>query len=565
MRDYLLDIDEDAKTLVLNKAIRDLDPGSDSEEERYRVTLQYPEVSEVLEAIGTGKGKDLSPGKGTRYRLVKAYKYCLEFLSLHFGSDVKEVGEFFRFVWRKAQVITIETENLRSAYRIFQTLNDRGRTLNASDLLKNVLFHETSDDKHAQSKVRESWREVLGYLQDADENNHVRFLRYYLMGSFDTGGILRASEIFSWLTDAKNPVAAELEANPVGFSQQLRRAAQAYSRFSMGRDQNDRVNPHLQGIVIQRLGVRQHLCLLLASRGLERPAFDLLADALEDMTLLFAIAKERWNVVERNLPDWTNQLRESSTIGDIEEFVLGPLRDVMVPLSERFWPTLDDMQRVPDALIKYMLARITLFVQQEAGLGGQIASLIDPRITIEHVLPQSTLNPDSAAGTSALDEFGLKSPIRAESSVYRLGNLVLMDWGDNSSMGPRPFSDKSTYFRKSPWLFTSSLAKDNRRGGQTKVNKIVAKYSLLPSSGWNRDWRSCDPVHRRRAPVVASFRCSHRRSARRDVPRSDLRCKARSRSGVRNFRHPAHGGGRTALGLGKGGRRGRYRSAVHGG
>src|SRR5262249_7485800 len=153
--------------LVLNKAIRDIDPKGLGDDERFRVQLQYSEITKVLEDLCSGRESELKAGRGgPRYYLVRAFAKCVEHLSSELGAeDEEELKAFFQYVWNATHVVTIETPDLKSAYKIFETLNDRGKALNASDLLRNYLFRSAKLDRDTTALLRTEWLELTNTLR----------------------------------------------------------------------------------------------------------------------------------------------------------------------------------------------------------------------------------------------------------------------------------------------------------------------------------------------------------------------------------------------------------------
>ena len=61
------------------------------------------------------------------------------------------------------------------AFRLFETLNDRGLALNAADLIKNKLLAKCSELRNLNEAV-EAWRSIVEFV---GEGEVVNFLRYY--------------------------------------------------------------------------------------------------------------------------------------------------------------------------------------------------------------------------------------------------------------------------------------------------------------------------------------------------------------------------------------------------
>ncbi len=86
----------------------------------------------------------------------------------------------------------IPVESERDAFRIFETLNDRGLRLATPDLLLNYLMRQATPEKD-QKKVREYWTDMIERMGKRDIN---RFLRHMWVSNY---GDLKAQDLFSEL------------------------------------------------------------------------------------------------------------------------------------------------------------------------------------------------------------------------------------------------------------------------------------------------------------------------------------------------------------------------------
>jgi uncharacterized protein with ParB-like and HNH nuclease domain len=86
----------------------------------------------------------------------------------------------------------------RDAFRIFETLNDRGLRLSVPDLLLNYLMHvaETDDDR---KQIRDFWNEMLERMGRRDIN---RFLRHMWVSKY---GDLKSKDLFTALKVTLRP------------------------------------------------------------------------------------------------------------------------------------------------------------------------------------------------------------------------------------------------------------------------------------------------------------------------------------------------------------------------
>lgn len=185
---------------------------------RQRVHTQYEADREVLEKIGSGSVADLSLRRGQAGRpLLDAYTLCLEYLKDSFAEDCDALGSFAYFLLKNVEVILVETDDFVRALVIFERINDRGVGLSAVDLLKNLLFKESDHDDHPQ--LADEWHALISTLKKGGERNYIRFLRYFLVATYDFDRMPKAEEVFTWIIGHRSELG--IAKNPLKFAREL--------------------------------------------------------------------------------------------------------------------------------------------------------------------------------------------------------------------------------------------------------------------------------------------------------------------------------------------------------
>lgn len=128
----------------------------ESGETRVRLELQYEESHDYLTALIQEQ-----PYNGVRSpsieRMQDAYTKILRHFQLYAGID--ELIDFAKYCLTKIELVVIESQDLSSALKIFETINQRGAGLNAMDLVKNLLFSNTKESDFA--KIKDIWRRLF--------------------------------------------------------------------------------------------------------------------------------------------------------------------------------------------------------------------------------------------------------------------------------------------------------------------------------------------------------------------------------------------------------------------
>ncbi|ULJ74196.1 DUF262 domain-containing protein [Rhizobium gallicum] len=93
----------------------------------------------------------------------------------------------------QALVIRLDVGNARDAFKLFETINNRGLRLSPTDLIKNFLLGNAARfGEAALAAAKQSWGQVVKYLDSTDTD---AFFRYYLMAK--THSRLRKADIVS--------------------------------------------------------------------------------------------------------------------------------------------------------------------------------------------------------------------------------------------------------------------------------------------------------------------------------------------------------------------------------
>jgi hypothetical protein len=491
VRDRFLELDPEKKVQFLESAIWGTYPMPGGEEgQKHRVQLQYPELSRVLESLGNRRAHELKLKKNdTGFELMEAYRFCRKFLAEQFGDDGSDLGDFAYFVLNNVELITIETQDLPSALTIFETINDTGVGLNAMDLLKNLLFREVKS-ANERAELRQEWKDLLATLRKGGERSPIRFLKYFLISSYEFESMPTANLIFRWIRDHRTELG--YGKSPLRFVRKMQDAAAAYVAFFQGFDANGKVNPFLMGIVYQKTRVRQHLPLLLAARHLKKADFHEFCRWIENLVFVYAATDVQWNRIESAAPTWCNKLREIETPEDLEKFIQANLRKAIRERSGQVVEVLERMDGLGINLQKYVLASLTQRVEEECGKGGSLDYYFEGTLSVEHIFPQSPKE-------EVIEQFRPRQ--ENEFYIYRLGNHVLLHRNVNSAASNRGFDKKKRMYEVSTYDLTRSLVKDIRMGKNNKIIQTVEKYELTPYRSWNPD--NLEKRHRAMLKIAA--------------------------------------------------------------
>ena len=125
------------------------------------------------------------------------------------------LNRWVSFLEHYATVILLRVHNSSNAYRMFETLNDRGLKVSQADLVKNYLFGQAGD---RFNEVQQRWAYMRGALESMEEEDStITFLRHSLTIMYE---FVREADVYDLVASS---VSGSLEA--VRFSGRLEELA----------------------------------------------------------------------------------------------------------------------------------------------------------------------------------------------------------------------------------------------------------------------------------------------------------------------------------------------------
>ena len=232
-----------------------------------RLELQYDDSNGYLDTM-IQKLKYEDEVTSSIDKMKKAYDRILEHFESYIQQDIKIFEKYVKYFLTSVNVVVIESDNLGSALKIFETINQRGAGLNAMDLVKNLLFSKAKD--HDFEVIKAKWKQITSDLQNCDEGDKpLRFLRYFMIARYHNG-IIREDDLYSWIISKEGKQKLQYENQPLNLVNEMATAAKRYSYLvqATNSDHNELgINkyPNVVNIgYINKQRSRQHLILLMA-------------------------------------------------------------------------------------------------------------------------------------------------------------------------------------------------------------------------------------------------------------------------------------------------------------
>jgi hypothetical protein len=426
-------------------------------------------------AVSTGPRKQsagIRPEGASNRKLVAAWTAIQAFVSESVKGEARAAKDLLTlvgFLDKNARVIRLIVPDEISAYTVFETLNDRGVELAVADLLKNYLYSRSG--KYFD-EVSAAWNQMTGKLNHLKERDIiVQFVSHFWASSH---GLTRRRDLLAQAKksidspDGARTIAIELRSNADTYLAIVDPHAQRWKGTSKDRADCIRVLSQVLRIVQIR-----PLLLSIADvwrAGEQVKAFRLLVNC----AVRVLVAGARGGTIERLYNDTAARVRKGKIRNTVD------LRDAMrslVPADDRFREEFGAMRVSRDELARYYLVAL-----ERAAETSSIRD-DDPKITLEHVLPEQL---------SASEWPGI-SQEQHRSYRYSIGNLCLLAEKANSKLGNAAFAKKKTVYSHSSITLTKEIA------GYENGIQIRLKKGQMPSQN-SRLWlglsmQFCDRVN----------------------------------------------------------------------
>lgn len=433
----------DAKnaTKLESKYILSEDFGDDAAQPRMKLNQDDSPFFEqhILREADFRKKKHIK--KPSHKNLKRAAIECEDFLHT-LTADVSDVPsllvDWVRYIDTNIKVIWIEVGDPSHAYTVFETLNDRGRDLTVSDLLKNLLFSKSGT---ALPEVQANWSRILNMLESIGaESVLVTFVRHAWA---TRKGLTRERELYGQIRLHITNKTQALE-----FSKSLVRDAELYVALLRSDDPFWKRfdNSTARNIeTLNTLNMKQNRPLILAVLShFSDKEIPKAVTLLVSWAVRFIVSDRLGSSdLERSFAENSRAIATEGSIRSTSQ--LTKAMQKVVPADALFKEEFAQFSTKRPELARYLLRTL------ETVAGGNASPEWEPNsdshvINLEHILPKTL---SSEWSISAEDH---------ELYVDRLGNMCLLQGVDNSALGNIGFASKKRHYAKSTFTLTSRVA-----------------------------------------------------------------------------------------------------------
>lgn len=398
-------------------------------------------------------------GLNSSERLMKK---CYEWFDKKIETNYNEGTKLARFVesiTRNIYFTVIKVTDNLNAYKVFETLNARGVKLSSADLLKNYLF-QVIDNEGSHELEFKQLEDLWGKIIDKLGNELLpEFLRTYWNSRNKT---TRKNELYKTI---RNKISKKQQVFEL--IRDLNEKADIYIALNNPQDEFWKEMPKTRTLLteLQLFGVKQPISLLLIGyEKLNRDNFEKLLSHCVNLSF-------RYNTIGGLNPNEQEDAYNKIALSIFENNNYNTNQFFSIyPDDKSFEADFANVEFKSTSrnhkIVKYIFSKIE---KQSSGVEFDYTSEIN---TVEHILPE---HPDE--NWEITDEI-------IERSIYKLGNLTVLERNLNKEAENKSFELKRAIYEKSNFYVTKDITENFEDWNEEQIIKRQRDLAKYAKSIW---------------------------------------------------------------------------------
>ncbi len=410
--------------------------------------------------------------------------------------DVSEINRFLFKLTNIAVIIRLDVGMAQDAYKLFETINNRGLRLSATDIIKNFLLGHASKipDKTTLEKVKELWSNIIINLDDIDSDDFLRqfmcsilfrkitmsklvleFKKHYLK-NVKYGELLGEYQYYfdtELVDDDENEIEVENESEIVinepvedenkftiiEFLENLETLSSTYKKLVFNNHENIRIQRRIKNLN----NILSKPAYIFLMHFLDNNKFNVneklkVLEYFESLMLRRHICERRTSENDDIFSKLLLLFNSDNLLKSIKEHLT---KTENIPLDDEFIESFPKHQfkgRLIDRA-KYVLESIEYY---HRGNTGELTVSSSEEVHLEHIIPQTIKTKKAKLEFGDwVTYLGNNSLVKHKKYVNYIGNMTLLGETLNIQAYNNPFTKKKTSYKKSSFMITNELAKLN--------------------------------------------------------------------------------------------------------
>jgi hypothetical protein len=452
--EFLLEYDEFA-----NDSVPKLQLNAEDSQFFLRAILSRPDSPDRASAIAMPKG---SSNVRLQAAALAAKSHVVKIVAPYSEKEGRlRLLEWMKFLEENVAVIVIRTTGQIDAYKMFETLNDRGLKASQIDILKNFLFFQAAN---RTDEVQPRWLSMVSKIESYDDDLLLDYVRHFWISR---NGPTKAPELAARFSSAiegeRQALETVIELDETA-SNYIALLTSLQSPSLSGYSQEARLDLYTVAMVLGIEQIRPLMLAVLRSFSIEegKAAFRMFVS----WSVRFLVAGGGGGgVLDRHY----GRRAQEITGGNIQTAKqLSERMREFVPSDTDFRVAFERHRVTKSSLARYYLRSLERLKTNQ--LPPHLAEYEAPetQANLEHIMPES------AARTWGLPQE------QVEAFYKRLGNMCLLSPRQNVGLGNVLFSERRGIYTESPYLLTQEIGSYHTWGSEEIETRQKALAELAP-------------------------------------------------------------------------------------
>jgi hypothetical protein len=428
-------------------------------------------------------------------------------------KSLEELTAFSFKLQNQALVVRLDVSDAKDAFKLFETINNRGLRLSPTDIIKNFVLGNAARFGFSHlDKARKEWASLISDLDGTDTDG---FFRYFLISStqrritknqvvreFKTlfmNKVLEARALPDRHLYADEELADDDELDEeadiddveipeqggeqVPFAEFIERivaSAKVFGQLVLAKTGNKRIDRHLRNLRMIKSAQTYGFLMHLRVGGIEDKVFVQVLKLTESFVLRRHICRERSNETETLFARLCDLDPKDPLAATKRAY-----RDAC-PTDEKFRHEFTNANFTSNIIdrARYCLEQIEM---RRHGKHAELAVLGAEDVHVEHIIPQKIKTARSKRDYGDwITYLGDKTEVLHPRLLSRIGNLTLFSGDLNIVASNNPFAAKKAAYKQSSIFITQELASmaafkfKQVETRSSQLAELAVKYWPLP-------------------------------------------------------------------------------------
>jgi uncharacterized protein with ParB-like and HNH nuclease domain len=364
-----------------------------------------------------------------------------------FYKNAKYSDDTWAIILKNVFIVHINAYNYFNAFKLFETLNDRGLELSAADLIKNYLLMNTSTNKDIFKNCIYEWEEMYQKIRD---KSPVKFIRRYMLANYK--GKFSESNLYKHV---RSRLENNIPDQYLQFAKKLNVSSSIYKKIFESSFDDYKINKKLNELKI--VEVSPSFTLLIKIMPLYEENKILKNNILKILEMIEAF-HIRWGICGQStgrLDQIYNEICDGLKQKNPEEYS----DYIEGKLSRYVKENVDDeifMRNFASRNFKFGEKRTKYILWKLSNPAGELILDIN-EIETEHIMPQALSEQWINDLQKQTGQDKNQIMILHEEMLNHIGNLTIIKQSWNRSMSNRVFEQKKNDYNKSEIPITKGL------------------------------------------------------------------------------------------------------------